>query len=169
MDCSPQGSPIHGILQARILEWVAIAVSRETSWPKDWTHVSRFAGGFFIIWATWEVPLQWEWSTMSVVIFKLIIKFLKKLRKEVEREKKWTQFTCRLAIRMDIRGCIGPRWLSSKESACWEREAGSSPGLGRSPREGNGNPLQYSCLRNPTDRGAWRATVRGVAKELDMA
>ena len=45
---------------------------------------------------------------MSVVIFKLIIKFLKKLRKEVEREKKWTQFTWRLAIRMDIRGCIGP-------------------------------------------------------------
>ena len=45
---------------------------------------------------------------MSIVIFKLIIKFLKKLQKEAEREKKWTQFTCHLAIRMDIRGCIGP-------------------------------------------------------------
>ena len=38
------------------------------------------------------------------------------------------------------------------------------PGLGRSPGEGNGNPLQYSCLENPMDRGAWRATVHGVAK-----
>ena len=41
-------------------------------------------------------------------------------------------------------------------------EASSIPGLGRSPRRGNGNPLQYSCLENPTDRGAWRATVHGV-------
>ena len=38
------------------------------------------------------------------------------------------------------------------------------PGLGRSPGEGNGNPLQYSCLENPMDRGAWQATVHGVAK-----
>ena len=38
------------------------------------------------------------------------------------------------------------------------------PGLGRSPAKGNGNPLQYSCLRSPMDRGAWWATVRGVAK-----
>ena len=37
------------------------------------------------------------------------------------------------------------------------------PGLGRSPREGNGNPLQYSCLKNPMDRGAWQATVHGIA------
>ena len=40
----------------------------------------------------------------------------------------------------------------------------SIPGLGRSPGEGNGNPLQYSCLENPMDRGAWRATVHGIAK-----
>ena len=43
-------------------------------------------------------------------------------------------------------------------------DTGSIPGLGRSPREGNGNPLQYSCLGNPMDRGAWRAIVHGVAK-----
>ena len=42
-------------------------------------------------------------------------------------------------------------------------DSGSIPGIGRSPREGNGNPLQYSCLGNPTDRGAWRAIVHGVA------
>ena len=46
-------------------------------------------------------------------------------------------------------------------------DTGSVLGLGRSPREGNGNPLQYSCLRNPTDTGAWWAMVHGVAKESD--
>ena len=44
------------------------------------------------------------------------------------------------------------------------REAGSIPGLGRSPEGGHGNPLQYSCLENPMDRGAWWATVHGVTK-----
>ena len=49
------------------------------------------------------------------------------------------------------------------KSACNAGATGSIPGLlGRSPREGNGNPLQYSCLENPIDRGAWRATVCGV-------
>ena len=47
------------------------------------------------------------------------------------------------------------------------RDVGSIPGLGRSPGEGNGNPLQYSCLRNPMDRGGQRATVQRVA-ESDM-
>ena len=45
-------------------------------------------------------------------------------------------------------------------------DVGSVPGLGRSSGEGNGNPLQYSCLRNPMDRGAWQATVHGVAKRV---
>ena len=43
------------------------------------------------------------------------------------------------------------------------------PGSGRSPGAGNGSPLQYSCLGNPVDREAWRVTVHGVAKELDMS
>ena len=47
------------------------------------------------------------------------------------------------------------------------RDAGSIPGLGRSPGEGHGNPLQYSCLENPMGRGAWQAMVHGVA-ESDM-
>ena len=44
------------------------------------------------------------------------------------------------------------------------RDTASIPGLGRSPGEGNGYPLQYSCLKNPMDRGAWQATVHGVAE-----
>ena len=46
-------------------------------------------------------------------------------------------------------------------------DVGSIPGSGRSPGEGNSNPLQYSCLGNPTARGAWQATVHGVSKDLD--
>ena len=49
-----------------------------------------------------------------------------------------------------------------KESACNARDLGLIPGLGRSPGEGNGNPLQYSCLENPMDRGAWQDTVHRV-------
>ena len=48
------------------------------------------------------------------------------------------------------------------------RDVGLIPGLERSPGEENGNPLQYSCLENPMDRGTWKATVHGVEKELDM-
>ena len=50
------------------------------------------------------------------------------------------------------------------ESACNVGDLGSIPGLGRSPGGGHGNPLQYSCLENPMDRGAWQAAVHGVAK-----
>ena len=51
-----------------------------------------------------------------------------------------------------------------KESACNAEGPDPIPGWGRSPGEGNGNPLQYSCLENPMDRGAWWATVHGVPK-----
>ena len=52
----------------------------------------------------------------------------------------------------------------SKESACSAGDPGSIPGLGRFPGEGNGNPLQYPCLENLMDRGAWWAAVHGIAK-----
>ena len=51
-----------------------------------------------------------------------------------------------------------------KESACNAGDLGLIPGLGRSSGEGNGNPLQYSCLENPMDREAWKATVHGIAR-----
>ena len=57
-----------------------------------------------------------------------------------------------------------PEWLSSKESASNARDKGLIPASGRSPVDGNGNALQYSCLGNPMDRGAWRATVHSAAK-----
>ena len=57
-----------------------------------------------------------------------------------------------------------PGGSDGKASAYKVRDPGSIPGLGRSPAEGNGNPLQCSCLENPMDGGAWWATVHGVAK-----
>ena len=57
-----------------------------------------------------------------------------------------------------------PGGSEDKASACNAGDPGSIPGLGRSSGEGNGNPLQYFCLENPMDRGAWQATVHGVAK-----
>ena len=56
-NCSLPGSSVHGILQARILEWVAIPFSRGSSQPRDWTQVSYIAGRFFTIWSPREAPL----------------------------------------------------------------------------------------------------------------
>ena len=64
---------------------------------------------------------------------------------------------------------VAPFWgfpggSDGKESACRAGDPGSIPGLGRSPGKGNGYPVQYSCLENSMDRGAWQAIVHGVAK-----
>ena len=70
-----------------------------------------------------------------------------------------------LLFNMLSRLVIGfPGGSEDKASACNAGDLGSIPGLGRSPGEANGNPLQYSCLENPMDRGAWWATVHGVSK-----
>ena len=105
MDCSPPGSPVHGVLQARILERVAIPFSRGSSQPRDGIRVFCTAG------------------------------------------------------RM---GSLGGS--DSKESACNAGDTSSTPGWGRSPGEGNGYPLQSSCLEKSMNRGAWWATVHEVAK-----
>ena len=57
-----------------------------------------------------------------------------------------------------------PRGSDGKESMCNAGDLCSIPGLGKSPGGDHGNPLQYSCLENPMDRGAWQATVHGVTK-----
>ena len=67
MDYSPQGSAVHGILQARILEWVAMPSSRGSSQPTDWTQVSCIAGRFFTVWATREALISHSrtWRRMA--------------------------------------------------------------------------------------------------------
>ena len=66
-----------------------------------------------------------------------------------------------------LRSCV-PGGSVVKNPPARTGDAGLTPGSGRSPGEGNGNPLQYSCLGNPTDRIAWQITVYGVAKESNM-
>ena len=65
----------------------------------------------------------------------------------------------------NLGGFMGfPGGSDSKESTCNAQQSSSIPGSGRSPGGGHGNPLQYSCLENPMDRGAWWATVHEVAR-----
>ena len=68
------------------------------------------------------------------------------------------------AYRCFVDSFLFPAGSHGKESACNAGNLGLIPGSGRSPVGGNGNPLQYSCLENPTDRAAWRATVHEVTK-----
>ena len=79
--------------------------------------------------------------------------------------------TAKPRVLREVAGGIGwspkhrlPWWLRCRESACIVGDPGLIPESGRSPREGSVSPLQYSCLENSTDRGAWRATVHGVAR-----
>ena len=69
---------------------------------------------------------------------------------------------CILLLDIGYRGL--PCSSNGKESACNSGDPDLIPGLGRSSGERNGNPLQYSCLQNPMDRGAWQSTVHGLSK-----
>ena len=129
------GSSVHGILQTRILEWVAILFSRGSSQPRDRILVSYIAGGLRTIWVTREALLN--------------------LLKNFFRNVSDTHFT------------QPHKWCSSKESVCqcWRhRNTSSVSGLVWSLGVGNGNLLQYSCLKNSMDRGTLWATVLVVVK-----
>ena len=66
MDCTLPGSSIHRILQARVLEWLAISFSRGSSWPRDRTQVPHVAGRYFTLWATREVcQIQWKFNYLT--------------------------------------------------------------------------------------------------------
>ena len=65
---------------------------------------------------------------------------------------------------LDIRVFLLPWWLKGKASARNAGDLGLIPGSGKSPGEGDGKPLRYSCLENPMDRGTWQVTVHGAAK-----
>ena len=67
MDCSPPGSSVQGILQARVLEWVTISFSGGSSWSRDWTHISCIASRFFTVWVTKEAPSVFRCYKHSVV------------------------------------------------------------------------------------------------------
>ena len=98
----------------------------------------------------WRTPKIWHLSRKHIFFFLILFKCL----------PNWDGWA-------SIRGNYGlPMWLSSKESAYNAGDAASIPGSAKSPKGRNSSPLQYSCLGNPMDRGAWQATVHVVA-ELD--
>ena len=84
--------------------------------------------------------------------FYLFFKKRKKIAARKSKRKSFVSSGTSLVAQADVK------------TACNAGDPGSIPGLGRPPGEGHGNPLQYSCLENPTDRGASRATVHGVTK-----
>ena len=210
MDYSPPGSFIHEIIQARLLEWVAIPFSRGSSQSRDQTQVSCTAGRFFTVRATREAQ-KW-WLQNVYCLWNLIPAMLKKFReltwlvKDKYDVRGWAICSLSLqGVRRKFKYVTGdtvthnllPVWqfispqCSEQELEFWgsqaagwasqvalvvknppanaveKRDAGSLPGSGRSPGGGNGNSLQYSCLGNPMDRGAWRATSPWSCKESD--
>ena len=131
IDCSPPGSSIRGISQARILEWVAIPFSRESSPPRDWNCISCVSCiGRHILYhcATWEALL-----TLQLYFFKKII----------------FNITSIFHLLLTLPGF--PVSSAGKESTCNAGDPGLIPGSGRSSWEGIGHPLQCSGLENFTD------------------
>ena len=134
MDCSLPASSIHGIFQARVLEWVAISFSRGSSRPRDWT-----------------------WSTCIIgrALYRLSHRLYESSWLHEEASSKNTKGLNLKSFQFSKQEQGFPGGLDGKASARNAGDLGSIPGSGRFPREGNGNPLQYSCLENSMDEGAW--------------
>ena len=98
--CSPPGSSVHGILQARVLEWIAMPSSRGSSRPRDRTQVSRIAGRFFTSWATREV-LQYL-KIINCFIFKSYYQFFKSIIMTSLFEKKKTHYNQSIFLRKKV-------------------------------------------------------------------
>ena len=126
MDCRLPGSSVHGIFQARVLEWATISFSRRSSRPRDWTQVSHIVGRRFTVWATREV---------NKVTYK---KGKGSIQKE-NGEGMWFSHPAHLGPSRTVSGpglCPLPPLLRSFARSPWTRDAGdqsSIPGLGRFP------------------------------------
>ena len=154
MDYRLQVSSVHGISQGRILEWVAFSISRGSFPPKERTRVSCIGRLILYHWVIWESGYSWSNWNFSVP-FLVIFTFWK--------SNLWTDL--RLFQPCTTAG-IGASHVAQfvKNAPAKAGDEGSIPGLGRCPGVGNGNPLQYSCLRNPWNRGTCWAIVQGDAK-----
>ena len=167
IDGSPPGSPVPGILQARTLEWVAISFSKAWKWKLKVKSLSRVW-----LWATswtgaYQAPpsmgfsSQEYWSGVPLpspaICIHIFNSFFFNTKHWVEFPVLYSRFSLVIYFILSfIYIYMGfPGGSDGKESACNAGDLGLIPRLGRSPGEGNGNPLQYSCLENPMDRGPW--------------
>ena len=119
IDCSLPGSSVHGILQARILEWVPIPFSRRSFWPRDWTKVACTAGRFFTVWVTREALLHfiWLWSSKGKELFYDMWK-LREIQNSVSTNVYWNtimlicfhtvNFFC--ATTIELKSCKKTAW-----------------------------------------------------------
>ena len=155
---------VHGILQARILEWVAFPFSRGSSQPRDHTQASHIAGRFFTVWAI-NRTVQKNLPSSRTWISRLKVLWL--LRKKDEKsptQPDTSSWNFRTQGQRDLKILMGfPDSSVGKESACNVGNLGSIPGLGRSSGEGKGYPLQYSGLEdsvNCIDHGVAKSRTR---------
>ena len=162
--CDLMDYTVHGILQARILEWEAFP------WSRDWTQVSRIAGRFFTSWATREAQIRSREDLISVQ-YKLARWTLVRNKQNISPWKPASCSGLKCILQTQIRQGFAtsnqrgfPGSLVVKNLLVNVGDLGSISGLGRSPGEGNGNPLQYSCLRTSMNRGAGWAVVHGITK-----
>ena len=160
--CLPWGASAPGGRTSRGRTWESTVTRTATL---DQTYVSPTAL------SAWQTPPDWILTTphdphLSFPPF--TEEDIERLREKFPQDPtagKWWGWNFKQDL-PDFRRL--PWWFSGKESACNAGGVGSNPGLGRSPGGGNGNPLQCSCLSNPTDRGAWLATAHGVAKSRTL-
>ena len=151
MDCSPPGSSVHGILQARVLEWGAIAFSN---------GIARclILMGAAILFSVGAAPFYILLKDSNCSIFLPTLIFFIFLTVAVLMNVRWCLIVLLIYISvMTSEGFPGGSVVMSLPASAGNM--GSIPGLGRSPGGGNDNPLEYSCLKNPMDRGAWWTTV----------
>ena len=159
MNYSPPGSSVYGFLQARILEWVAIPFSRGSSWPRDQNGVSCIADRFLTICTTREAlhilmaSLKKTEDTELKMEGKSFLEIFKEILKGVHVHDP-KGLPSGSVVRIHLK-CTGDA-----------RDVGLVPGLGRSPAVGNSNPLQYSCLGNLMDRGAWKEIVHSISHRV---
>ena len=152
-DCSPPGSSVHGILQARILEYTGLPCPS----PGDLTNpgIEPRSPALQVDSFPSEPPGKHMracfYNFCRFIVLSLFFTELKSFYLWCDA----SQFKASQAA---------PVVKNLPANAGDIRHVGSILGLGRSPRGGHGNPLQYSCLKNPMDRGAWRATVHRVTK-----
>ena len=118
-ECSLPGSSVHGILQARILEWVAIPFSRVSSWPRDQTQVSCIAGRFFTTWAIgkseecfMELASSWEPVTLETLPW------------ESSRSNSLLSFGCKRQTFHVMQGVQSVEWNASRDSRVCQRTKG---------------------------------------------